>query len=66
MQQYTYIQPREVRAKVEELFNCEDIFFNAMIGDLTMRPGMSMQLPEGSPQVQCDDSSLLALRLNLK
>lgn len=66
LQQYTYIQPQEVRAKVDELFNCEDIFLNAMIGDLTTRPGIIMKLPKGSPQVQCDDSSLGALHLKLK
>ena len=43
-QQYTYIQPSEIRAKVEELFNCEDIFINAMIADLTMQPAVMMRL----------------------
>ena len=52
-QQYTYIQPSEIRAKVEELFNCEDIFINAMIADLTMQPGVMMRLKPGSPAPQC-------------
>ena len=25
---------------MEELFNCEDIFLNALVGDLTMQPGI--------------------------
>ena len=52
-QQYTYIQPSEIRAKVEELFNCEDIFINAMIADLTMQPGVMMRLKSGSPNPLC-------------
>ena len=52
-QQYTYIQPSEIRVKVEELFNCEDIFINAMIADLTMQPGVMMRLKPGSPAPQC-------------
>lgn len=53
LQQYTYIQPREIRAKVEELFNCEDIFINAMIADLTAHPGVLMLLSPNSPAPQC-------------
>ena len=53
LQQYTYIQPCEIRAKVEELFNCEDIFINAMIADLTMQPGVTMRLSPNSPTPQC-------------
>ena len=52
-QQYTYIQPHHIRAKVEELFNCEDIFINAMIADLTMKPNILMQLSPGSPPPLC-------------
>ena len=53
LQQYTYIQPCEIRAKVEELFNCEDIFINAMIADLTMQPGVTMRLSPNSPTPVC-------------
>ena len=38
---------------MEELFNCEDIFINAMIADLTMQPGVMMRLKPGSPAPQC-------------
>ena len=53
LQQYTYIQPPEIRAKVEELFNCEDIFMNGMIADLTMEPGVLMKYSSDSPTPQC-------------
>ena len=39
-QHYSYIQSPEIRAKVDELFNCEDIFLNALVADLTMQPGI--------------------------
>ena len=43
-QHYSYIQSPEIRAKVDELFNCEDIFLNAMVADLTMQPGLHTYL----------------------
>ena len=43
-QHYSYIQSPEIRAKVDELFNCEDIFLNALVADLTMRPGIHTYL----------------------
>ena len=44
LQHYTYIQPGEIRAKVDELLNCEDIFLNALVADLSMRPAVHAYL----------------------
>ena len=44
LQHYTYIQSGEIRAKVDELLNCEDIFLNALVADLTMRPAVHAYL----------------------
>ena len=30
----------EIRQKVDELMNCDDIFLNAMVSDLTGKPGI--------------------------
>ena len=44
LQHYTYIQSAKIRAKVDELLNCEDIFLNALVADLTMRPAVHAYL----------------------
>ena len=43
-QHYSYVQSGEIRAKVDELLNCEDIFLNALVADLTVRPAVHAYL----------------------
>ena len=43
-QHYSYVQSGEIRAKVDELLNCEDIFLNALVADLIMRPAVHAYL----------------------